>query len=238
MVDGMQPRAPEPDLPQAEARLRDAVDGVLERAARLAGDLLACRQGCTECCLGPFPISSLDAWRLRRGLAELEAREPGRAAALVRRVAEARTHVARDYPGDLDTGGLAEDEEARDRFFAAHESLPCPVLDPDSGACELYAHRPMSCRTYGPPVRIGGRDLPPCRLCFVGASAAAVAACRVEPDPEDREGALLAALEARSGGPTETIVAFALEGGVERPKETRGAPAQPTRPSGSGGGGR
>jgi Fe-S-cluster containining protein len=194
---------------RSDRRLLQVVDGALAEANRLAatpqGSWLACRPGCTDCCHGPFPINRLDALRLRRGLAELAARAPERARALADR-AEAQLPLLRqDFPGDARTGVLSDDDQAADPFFTRHGDLPCPVLDPDTGRCELYAYRPLTCRTFGPPVRIGEADLPPCRLCFQGASKETVDACRVEPDPHGLEDRLLARL-----GDEETLIAFAV----------------------------
>src|ERR1700683_3175757 len=55
------------------------VDSALAEAARRSGEWLVCRPGCTQCCIGVFPINQLDAVRLRRGFADLEKREPKRA---------------------------------------------------------------------------------------------------------------------------------------------------------------
>jgi len=105
-----------------------------------------------------------------------------------------------------------EVEAAREVFFERHGARPCPALDPRTGSCELYDARPLTCRTYGPPVHIGGESLPPCRLCFVGATPRAIARCRVTIDAEELEDRLLRRLF-RSGEPAaaETVVAFALE---------------------------
>jgi Fe-S-cluster containining protein len=181
------------------------LDARLAEGARAAGDRLACRPGCTECCIGPFPINELDALRLRRGLADLGATDPARAEAVRNRAMRDVLDYAPEFPGAPDTGWLADRDDALDRFFESHAGRPCPVLDPETGTCDLYAWRPVSCRTFGPPVRIGAEDLPPCRLCFVGCGIAEIESFRVEPDPEDLEGALLA-------GERETIVAFALAG--------------------------
>jgi hypothetical protein len=62
------------------------IDSNLAEGARQSGQWLACRVGCTECCIGPFPITMLDARRLQRALADLESREPARAAAIRARV--------------------------------------------------------------------------------------------------------------------------------------------------------
>jgi Fe-S-cluster containining protein len=194
----------------ADRDLLAVVDARLKTAARDAGPHLACRLGCTECCFGPFPINRLDARRLRRGLALLEAREPERAAAVRRRAAAAVAASRADFPGDPATGRLSGDETAEDRFFETRAADPCPALDPATGGCDLYEHRPISCRTYGPPVRLGGRDLPPCRLCFTAAPPAAIERCRVDPDPDRIEEVVLDRMRRAGGDDRETTIAFAL----------------------------
>lgn len=190
---------------QGDRELLARLDETLGRAARRAAGHLACRPGCVECCIGPFAITALDGWRLRRALRQIEARDPLRAAAIRRRAEGAASLMREDFPGDPQTGTLSGDEEAENRFFERHAALPCPVLDPATGLCDLYDARPISCRTFGLPVRIGEENLPPCRLCFRGASPAEIEACRVIVDPEGLEDRLLAQVE-----DAETVIAFAL----------------------------
>jgi Fe-S-cluster containining protein len=194
-------------LAAADRRLLEVVGSALAEAVERAGDHLACRPGCTECCHGPFPINRLDAWRLRQGLAQLTERDPERAQAVLDRAREQLSILAEGFPGDPATGALAEDsEEATEAFFTRHGALPCPSLDPATGRCDLYEHRPVTCRTFGPPVRLGESDLPPCRLCFVGCSQEEVEACRAEPDPHGLEDRLVA----RFDDDSETLIAFVL----------------------------
>ena len=199
-------------LARADSRLTEFVDAILAGAAKRAGAALACRVGCTECCIGPFPINALDALRLRRGFERLRSRDPRRAARLRERARRAAAALAPDFPGDSATGLLADDERARDAFFRRHEALACPALDPETGACELHEYRPISCRTFGPPVRVEGLPLPPCRLCFRGASARRIEACRVEVDCAALEEPMLPRAESVAALPGETIIVFALGG--------------------------
>ncbi|HYG62119.1 MAG TPA: YkgJ family cysteine cluster protein [Thermoanaerobaculia bacterium] len=194
------------DLEQADRRLLQVVTDAMDGAAALSGHRLACRPGCDECCHGPFPINALDAWRLRRGLAELAARDPERAAAVVDRARTLVPLLAADFPGAPELGVLSEDEEAEEAYFGRHAALPCPALDPVTRRCDLYAYRPLTCRTFGPPVRLGAADLPPCRLCFQGEPEAAIESCRAEPDPHGLEDRLVA----RLGQDEETLIAFVL----------------------------
>jgi Fe-S-cluster containining protein len=111
-----------------------------------------------------------------------------------------------DFPGDLRKGLLGESEEDRERFEEFANEAACPALDPATGRCDLYAWRPITCRVFGPPVRVAdGEALAHCELCFAGASNAEVAACEM-PLPHEREARLLDEMGVRG----ETVVAFAL----------------------------
>jgi Fe-S-cluster containining protein len=154
--------------------------------------------------MGPFPITQLDAARLRSGQAALERSDPARAARVRRRVAETLARM-KDFPGDPATGILDENDEAEERFAAFADEEPCPALDPDSLTCDLYDARPITCRIFGPAVRNGGDVLGVCELNYVGATDEQIAACQVEVDPEGLEDELL------KGDRRQTIVAFALK---------------------------
>jgi Fe-S-cluster containining protein len=198
-----------------DAELLAVVDAACADAVRLAAGRLACRIGCTECCVGPFPITALDAARLGAGLDALCAADPERAFAVVARARRAAAEMAPSFPGDPASGVLDEEDGGEsggsplDAFFAMHAGVPCPALDPASGRCELYAHRPISCRTFGPPMRIEGADLPPCRLCFADSSPAEVEAARGRLECHDLESPLERAAAAE-GVRGDTLVAFAL----------------------------
>jgi len=186
-------RPPDVRLARGDLILIQIVDRAMTEAAQLAGARLAWRPGCTECCIGPFPITALDARRLRAGLAELDRVDPVKAARVRERAALAAA-VTQPY--------AAEPEE---EFAARFATMPCSALEPSSGWCDLYAWRPVACRTFGPPVRFGEDEPPPCRLCFAGADNREVERCRVDVDPDGLEEALLAELDE-----PDTIVAFAL----------------------------
>jgi hypothetical protein len=102
------------------------VDAAFAEVARKSGSWLPCRPGCTQCCTGTFAINQLDAARLRRGMTDLGTHSPERAAAVRERARMSIQRMAAEFPGDLRTGLLYEDEESERRFedFANDESLP------------------------------------------------------------------------------------------------------------------
>ena len=170
----------------SDFELVQIVDAALAEAAHRSGAWLVCRTGCTQCCHGPFEITQLDAQRLRKGIAELEGHDPPRAAAVRER---ARHATQLTNFGDDD---------------------PCPALDPETGRCDLYTWRPITCRCFGPPVLCDSGALGVCELCYDGASDEEIAACLVEFDPEGLETVLIDALQRETGVRGMTTVALSL----------------------------
>ena len=194
-------------LPDGDSELVQIVDAAVADAARRAGSWLKCAPGCTQCCIGVFPISQLDAARLREGLVRLDATDPGRAAAVRERAEQSVARLTVGFPGDVLTGILDASRADVLEDFANDE--PCPALDPATGLCDLYAARPITCRVFGPPLRVEG-GLGVCELCFRGATEDEVAACEVHLDAEERESALNAQVEGAAGISGSTVVAWAL----------------------------
>jgi Fe-S-cluster containining protein len=139
----------------------------------------------------------------------LAAADAERARGIAGRARAYREQYAASFPGDPESGILASTPEAEAAFenFASDE--PCPALDPASGRCDLYEARPMTCRTFGPPVRHAseaGEGFAVCELCFTEASPEEIEAAEMKP-PLAEERALLAHLGTEPG---ETIVAWCL----------------------------
>lgn len=200
-------------LPPRDIELVQIMDAALADASRRAGAWLACRPGCTQCCHGAFAINALDATRLESGMQALRISDP-QATQAIRDRARAWLDVhAPDFPGDAATGILGTSEEDQARFEDFANDAACPALNPDTGFCDVYAFRPMTCREFGPPVRVAnGEGLACCELCFIGATPEQIAECEM-PLPHDLEQQLLAEKigdrqNTKEG--RETVVAFAL----------------------------
>jgi Fe-S-cluster containining protein len=185
------------------------VDAALADSARRSGKWLACRPGCSQCCVGVFAISQLDVLRLRHGLAELEAREPERAARIRARAQDTVRRLSPEFPGDPATGIIDDSPEMKQRWNDFAPDEPCPALHPENGTCEMYEWRPILCRTFGPPVMDEG-ELGVCELCFDGATDEETEACEMHPDPHNLGAALVNEVESTTGVHGETIIAFAL----------------------------
>lgn len=131
------------------------VDAALAEAVRKAGTQLACRPGCTDCCIGSFPISEQDAARLRQGLAALEQERAARIRDRAGRFEE------EDYCPALDPAtGLCELYEARPitcRTFGPALHFPGEAI----GVCELCFEGATAEEIAACAVEIGAADDPP-----------------------------------------------------------------------------
>jgi Fe-S-cluster containining protein len=197
-------------LPAADGALIKIVDAALADATRRSGKWLVCRPGCTQCCVGVFAVNQLDAARLQQGLAELETTDPQRARRIRLRARDSIQRLSGEFPGNAKTGVLDEGPEAEERFAEFGVDEACPVLDPGTGLCDLYDARPITCRTFGPPVRSEG-GLGVCELCFHGATDVQIAACEMVADPDDLESELLAKVEKTKGPRGRTVVAYCVK---------------------------
>ena len=186
------------------------VDAALASATLRSGHHLVCKPGCSQCCIGVFPIAHEDAARLREGLALLEKTDPEKAARIHARVADSLTRLDPWFPGDRTTGILNEDYEAAILFEEFANDEPCPVLDLATGTCDLYEHRPILCRTFGPPMRTAEDNLATCELCYIHASTEEIAACELDPTIPAQEEASNDAFNAVHGLHGQTLIAYAL----------------------------
>jgi Fe-S-cluster containining protein len=192
--------------------LLQIVDAALASATLRSGPHLVCKPGCSQCCIGVFPIAHEDAARLREGLQALFQTDPEKAARIRAKVADSLTRLDPWFPGDLATGILNEDHEAAILFEEFANDEPCPVLDLEHGTCDLYEHRPILCRTFGPPMRTEENNLATCELCFIHATTEEIAACELDPTIPAQEEASNEAYNAAHGLHGQTLIAYALRG--------------------------
>jgi Fe-S-cluster containining protein len=205
------------------SELVQIVDAAFADSAARSGAHLVCRPGCTQCCIGVFPIAHQDAARLRAGLELLGHSDPARAGRIRTRVAASLARLDPWFPGNPATGILNEDYEASILFEEFANDEPCPALDLDHGTCDLYEHRPILCRTFGPPMRTEESNLATCELCYIHASTEEIAACELDPAIPTLESAGNEAFNLAHNLQGETLVAYALGQQEEAPSPRQDA---------------
>jgi Fe-S-cluster containining protein len=198
------------------------LDQALASAIGRSGRHLACRPGCAPCCHGVFEISALDAHRLREALNAAPAELASRIRA---RIHAERAHLLPFFPGDPATGVLSSDEQQVELFEEWAHADPCPILDPATQTCDLYAARPILCRTFGPPIRNDPDDLAAglaiCELCFTDATAEEIASAEIDSGFRALQEKEEAAYEAAHPHAGPTIIPFAFASAEPcRPEQT------------------
>lgn len=132
-----------------------------ERAKASLLDNLPCRQGCSQCCIGLFPVTLLDWQEIQRGLASCHANDRKRMEGIAReQVNQLRVAAPRLITNQfVDRWSDEEMDEVIERF----DSLPCPALESD-GRCSVYEFRPLVCRSMGIPPDDGLRVTGACAV--------------------------------------------------------------------------
>ncbi|HSA60658.1 MAG TPA: YkgJ family cysteine cluster protein [Nitrospiraceae bacterium] len=124
-----------------------------ERAkAALLGDL-PCRQGCSHCCVGLFPVTILDRQEIRRGLRSLPHEERR---AIEQKAVEQAAMISASAPQLAHNRCIDRwPDRDIDNLVERYREMPCPALNPE-GSCSLYAFRPLACRSMGIPPETDG----------------------------------------------------------------------------------
>ena len=129
------------------------------RAASLGE--IPCRRGCHHCCIGPFPITVLDAEVLREGMAKLDRAVKEK---IEHRAKDQAATIAQEFPQLAQSVHLDGWRETDlDRIAVRFAEFPCPALETD-GSCRLYRFRPMTCRMMGLPTQAGNKVDGACEL--------------------------------------------------------------------------
>lgn len=118
--------------------------------------VIPCRLGCSQCCLGPFDISIADTEIVVEAVRALPADHQETILAEARRQVDAMVAIEPGWEAPFDIGAIGD---ARfDRISDALASLPCPLLDAHGG-CRIYFDRPMICRLMGLPLMTESGDV-------------------------------------------------------------------------------
>lgn len=144
------------------------VDDWFRRSLELHPDLIACRNGCSECCRGLFDITLLDALYLKRGFDRLPEPLKAELAVEASRRLELLSEVNPAFVEPWLLNGIPEDEW--DALMPEEDETPCLLLS-DTGGCLVYDYRPMTCRLNGIPlIDVSGEELFDewCTLNFTG----------------------------------------------------------------------
>jgi Fe-S-cluster containining protein len=134
-------------------KLVAAADAAFDRVKQAHADCVKCVKGCADCCHALFDLTLIEALYINHrfkqkclggGQAELEEK----ANRADRQLAKIKRRAHQEF--------LAGKPEAEILADLARERVRCPLLNTED-LCDLYDHRPLTCRFYGIPTAIGGK---------------------------------------------------------------------------------
>ena len=145
-LTGEMPRSDGRSLDELDDALLESLEDGFSEARALAGERLVCRAGCDSCCRTLFPITALDARRLREGMRRLRECAADRADAIRLRARERIESILDQTPELIRDGRLPDEVELLNAAFERHAGMPCPALDAHRRSA-LDASRPVACRS-------------------------------------------------------------------------------------------
>jgi Fe-S-cluster containining protein len=140
-----------PYFRQYEALSR-AAEQVFAKVKAEYPDCVKCDRECADCCHALFDLTLIEAMYLNDRFKARFKDEARQAALEEANRADRKIHkLKRDAFRDLKEGK----DEKEILADLATKKVRCPLLN-DQDLCDLYDHRPITCRLYGIPTSIGG----------------------------------------------------------------------------------
>ncbi|PIE69126.1 MAG: hypothetical protein CSA21_03725 [Deltaproteobacteria bacterium] len=115
-------------------------------------DKVACKQTCCDCCYAMFDLTLIEAMYLNHHFKQLP-RDIKNRVYLRADKADRKMAVAKKKAFRMQEKGVSREEVLT---MIGQEKIRCPFLGEDD-RCEMYDHRPITCRLYGVPQEIGGQ---------------------------------------------------------------------------------
>ncbi|NTV48307.1 MAG: YkgJ family cysteine cluster protein [Geobacteraceae bacterium] len=133
------------------------VDAWFRRCLEQHPDMIACCNGCSECCRGLFDITLLDAFYLKLGFDKLSESLKTEILKGASRRLESLSLQNHEFVEPWLLNGIPEDDW--DALMPEEDEAPCLLLS-EAGECLIYEYRPMTCRLNGIPlIDISGEEL-------------------------------------------------------------------------------
>ncbi len=130
-------------------QLMQGVDKIFQRMSNDYPGEVKCSNGCTDCCFALFDLTLVEALYLNRQFQEL-GQDVKNMILVEADKADRKTHKIKRKLFKAHEGGASEEEILKS---AGQERVQCPLLVEDR--CVLYEFRPLTCRLYGLPMKVG-----------------------------------------------------------------------------------
>ncbi|MBC2696342.1 MAG: YkgJ family cysteine cluster protein [Desulfobacteraceae bacterium] len=128
------------------------VDKVFERVKNEHSECFKCKTKCSDCCNALFDLYLIEALyindKFNKKFKNSEREQIVEKSNIAdRTIYKLKRKAYKDFESGKDENELLTK--------MAEERVRCPLLN-DDDMCDLYEHRPITCRLYGIPISIGG----------------------------------------------------------------------------------
>ncbi|MFH1488934.1 MAG: YkgJ family cysteine cluster protein [Pseudomonadota bacterium] len=127
--------------------LVDKAEKAFHQVSSDHAECVKCGLHCSDCCHAVFGLFLIEAAYVQQHFVQLN--ESVKEAALLR-----AEKADRDIEKLQEMLKTFENDPRMTSYTLARERIRCPLLD-DQGECVLYHRRPLTCRVYGIPTKIG-----------------------------------------------------------------------------------
>ncbi len=134
-------------------KLAAEVEQLFAKVSQAHAQEVRCGRGCSDCCYALFDLSLIEALYLNHHFNRLYDGAARNAVLERADVADRAVHRLKRVVFKASQDGVPAAQILED---VAKERLRCPLLNSED-LCDLYEHRPLTCRLYGLPVAIGGQ---------------------------------------------------------------------------------
>ena len=134
-------------------KLSQLTDQVFDQVKTKYPECVTCKTECADCCHAMFDLSLIEALYINHQFKKRFTDEEQAALLEVANKADRQAYQIKRKAATAVKGGASETEVLES---LAAERVRCPLLN-DKDLCDLYDHRPITCRLYGIPTAIGGK---------------------------------------------------------------------------------
>lgn len=132
--------------------LSETANLVFARVKKENPDCVKCRIGCADCCYALFDLTLIEALYINKQFnKKFQGKEKTELLERTNKTDREIYRIKKKAYNELKTGK----HEEQILMEIAQKRVRCPLLN-NQEMCDLYAHRPITCKLYGIPTSING----------------------------------------------------------------------------------
>jgi Fe-S-cluster containining protein len=132
--------------------VRTQADDIFKKIKQQYPDCVKCKLECSDCCHALFDITLIEALYINHHFNKILSNERRSELLELANRADRKVYKLKKKAAKAFESGESEYDILTE---LAKERVTCPLLN-SNNCCELYQHRPITCRIYGIPTSIAG----------------------------------------------------------------------------------